>query len=667
MAQMDKDLHNTGLTRRELLKLSAAGASILGARVLFPDFAEASAVQDASGLGHAEGAGEGPYARLLRAWCDGLLAHQVTAVQDPALHGGLLCPACGLIHGRCADAVYPLLHMAHTTGQSKYLESALAMYEWAEQQVSRADGSWINDVTLSSWKGITVFHSISLAEALHHHGDVLDSTTRRRWRDRLARAAKFLDGFITIETGNINYPITASLAFALCADVLDEPRYQQRARALAHTALDYFSENGLLFGEGHPLTGVSKKGCRPVDLGYNVEESLPALAMYAVLSKDPAVLDKTVAALRAHMNFMLPDGGWDNSWGTRNYKWSWWGSRTSDGCHPAYVLLSPHEPKFLEVARRSLELMSACTHDGLLYGGPDYFVHGDRPCIHHTFTHAKALATVLDRGSALLAPAERQTLPCDVATGLKHYPEIGTRLASVGPWRATVTEYDWEYVERVQAGGGESSGGRCASGGAMSLLFHRTFGPVLVASMTQYQIIEISNQQVFTDAPHMTLTPRIEAKGDATYTSLSDLEATVATTDSGGQITFEVHGRLLTAGHQPLPTGEVHYHLTYRLAESSVSITAVASGATVPASPLRFILPVVSPSLESMARPEANVVSIAKAKGVLTVHTDSPHGFGEVPRERTFNLVPGFECIPLAVPMELGQPITITLEAAVHT
>ena len=47
------------------------------------------------------------------------------------------------------------------------------------------------------------------------------------------------------------------------------------------------------------------------------------------------MLDQTVAALRTHMEFMLPDGAWDNSWGTRNYKWSWWGSRTSDGCHPA--------------------------------------------------------------------------------------------------------------------------------------------------------------------------------------------------------------------------------------------------------------------------------------------------------------------------------------------
>ncbi len=181
--------------------------------------------------------------------------------------------------------------------------------------------------------------------------------------------------------------------------MLGDATIVERGRGLAHTVLDYFSEKGLLFGEGHPLRVTESKKCHPVDLGYNVEESLPALAMYATLTKDTVVMDQVVKALQAHMEFMLPDGGWDNSWGTRNYKWSYWGSRTSDGCQPGFVVLAEHDPRFLEAARRNVELMARCTQDGLLYGGPDYFVHGDAPCIHHTFTHAKALATVLDRGS----------------------------------------------------------------------------------------------------------------------------------------------------------------------------------------------------------------------------------------------------------------------------
>ncbi|MCU1224393.1 MAG: hypothetical protein JWQ42_2486 [Edaphobacter sp.] len=651
-------------TRRQLLQLSATGATALGASLVFPDLIVSAGEQQGSSSPHQSTTKSSLYSSLLQTWCDGLLAHQVSAIQDPALHGGLLCPACGMIHGRCGDAVYPLLRVAQSTGNDKYLRAALLVHDWSERQVSRSDGSWVNDVTLSSWKGITVFHAIALAEALHHHGSLLDAATRQRWTERLARAVKFLDSFITIETGNINYPITASLCFALCGQVLGDSHYLDRGRKLAHTSLEYFTPNGLLFGEGHPLKDLTPKHCHPVDLGYNVEESLPSLALYAVLTNDKAVLDQTIVALRAHMEFMLPDGGWDNSWGTRNYKWSWWGSRTSDGCHPAYALLAQHEPKFREVAQRNLELMAACTHNDLLYGGPDYFVHGDLPCIHHTFTHAKALATVLDRGGSSLEPTERLTLPRDEAYGLKTYPEIGTHLAAVGDWRATVTEYDWEYVEHVQAGGGGDSGGGHATGGALSMLYHRGLGPILVASMTEYQMIEISNQQTFRDSPHMTLTPRIECASDRTYTSLNDLEAVLKANDSSGQIAFDARGRLLTAAHKSLPGGDVHYRLVYRLTESGVEITANTSDATSIPAPLRFILPVVSRTGEAVEQLDPKTFRITKKNGGLIVRTGASQGFETVPQERTFNLVPGFECIPFAITMQPGKEIQIQLEAS---
>jgi hypothetical protein len=643
------------LTRREMLQLSATVATAL----TLPAFAEAAQDQQPSSQNNL-------YAHLLETWCDGLLAHQETAIHDPALRGALLCPACAIIHGRCGDAVYPLLRMAHTTGRAKYLEAALLVHEWSEQQVSRADGSWINDVTLSSWQGITVFHAIALAEALHHHGTILDAATRQRWTNRLARAAKFLDGFITIETGNINYPVTSSHCFAICAQVLGDHHYLDRARQMAHASLAYFTPNNLLFGEGHPQTAITAKKCRPVDLGYNVEESLPSLAQYALLTNDQPVLDQTIAALRAHMEFMLPDGSWDNCWGSRNYKWSWWGSRTSDGCHPAYVLLAQHEPKFLEVAHRNLELMATCTHNGLLYGGPHYFEHGDQPCIHHTFTHAKSLATVLDSNIATLEPAPRLSIPRDEPYIIKSFPEIATHLATNGPWRATVTGYDFEYIERVQSGGGGASGGGHASGGALSLLYHQQLGPILTASMTEYQMIEISNQQAFLDKPHMCLTPRIELTSKQTCTSLSDFEATLTylyeQMGAPVAIAFDAKGRLLTASHQPPSTGEARYHLQYSLTQSSVVITATVD--TASQSPLRFVLPVISSSTEATTQPDTKTIHITKPNGTLTIRTDAPQGFDPIPKERTFNLVPGFEAIPLTIPMQPGERIQIHFETA---
>ena len=634
----------------------------MGTRLAFPGLVSAAGERRGTAPLHDLSVGRDPYSDLLQIWCDGLLANQIRGY-GPALQGGLLCPACVLVHGRSGDAVYPLLRMASSSGDSKYLQAALLVYDWSEQQVSRSDGSWINDVTLSSWQGITVFRVVALAEALHHHGTLLDGSTRQRWTERLARAAKFLDGFITIETGNINYPITASYAFALCAGVLDEPQYLERARKLAHTSLEFFTAKSVLFGEGHPLRDLSPKNCRPVDLGYNVEESLPSLALYALITKDKQVLDQVISSLRTHMEFMLPDGAWDNSWGTRNYKWSWWGSRTSDGCCPAYVLLAQYEPRFREVARRNLELMATCTHSGLLYGGPDYFSHGDLPCIHHTFTHAKALATVLDRGGPSLVPKERLRLPRDEAYGIKIFPEIGTRLAAIGDWRATVTEYDWEYVEHVQGGGAGAAGGGHATGGALTLLFHRGLGPILVASMTEYGMIEISNQQAFRDAPHMPLTPRIECAGDQPYTSLSDLGAILTVTGSSRQIAFDARGRLLSAKKQPFPQGDVTYHLVYRITETVVEIVASASVTHPGPVSVRFILPVVSRTGELVEHSDPKIIQVAKPTGTLIVRTEAAQGFETLPATRTFNLVPGFECIPIVLRMQPGKEIRISLEA----
>ncbi|MGB6742793.1 MAG: hypothetical protein WBE38_03975 [Terracidiphilus sp.] len=647
-----------GFTRRELLQLSTAGAAVLGARMALPEFMAGGSSHTFAAV--SASAEHELYASLLHTWCDGLVVRQVSGMADPMLNGGLLCAACALIHGRCGDAVYPLLRVAHSTGDEKYLRAALAVHEWSERAVSRADGSWVNDVSLSTWQGITVFHAIALAEALAHHGTVLDPATRTRWTARLAAAAKFLDSFITIETGNVNYPVTASLAFLLCGQVLGESHYIDHAHALAHQVVEQqFTPGGFLFGEGHPLNGISPKGCRPVDLGYNIEESLPSLALYATLANDQPVLDKVVAALKTHMEFMLPDGAWDNSWGTRNYKWSWWGSRTSDGCHPGLVLLADHDPRFREAARRNLELMAACTHEGLLYGGPDYFAHGDPACVHHTFTHAKALATVLDRATFNAEASTRPSLPRDEPYGLKSFPDIGTKLAAIGPWRATVTEYDWEYVEHVQAGAGGAGGGH-VSGGALSMLFHKSLGPVLTASMTQYQMIEISNQQAYRDGPHMELTPRIECGAAETYASVNDLKAALTAEQRDGSVVFEAHGRLLTASRQAPPKGDIAYHFTYTLNESRVEIAASTTG-DAPA-PLRLIVPVLAGASDRVEQLDSQTIRIARPQGTLTVHSDAA-SFEPLPAERTFNLVPGFEAIPLQLVLEPGKEVRVHLEA----
>lgn len=598
--------------------------------------------------------GRGPqlYSDLLKQWCDGMLAHQLNNPSDPTLHGALDCPVCKRIHGRCADALYPFMHMAHATGEAKYLDAAIRVQAWSDN-MTQPDGSWLNDAG-ATWKGITVFGAIALCDALHYHGDLLDKQTRLRWTDRLARAMRFLDGFMTMKCGNINYPVTSSLAFTLGGEILGDQHYTVRGREFAHASLKYFTKNHFLFGEGKPQDGLTAKGARPVDLGYNVEESLPALALYALKANDQEVLEQVVKALKTHAEFMLPDGAWDNSWGSRNYKWTWWGSRTSDGCQPAYALLADKVPLFREVAERNLSLFAACTHDGLLYGGPHYYSHGDKPCIHHTFTHAKALACVLDHTGAHPTFSDRPTsliLPREKEYGLKAYPEIGVSLVSLGPWRATLTDYDWEYTIGGQA-----------SGGTLSLLYHTRLGPLVAASMTEYRGVEQHNQQDHGDYPTMCLTPRMEHKdADGTYTSLSDLKATFNVTQKDDLIQAAASGVLQTPDHKKPKAGDIPYHLTYRLSKEGVDLSASLHPGTSPR--VDWIIPVVCTAKETVQKLDSQTLAIRKAYGILEVKTNARDGFANLKTtDRVFNVVPGLECIPLCLQLPAdGSELKLSL------
>ena len=54
-----------------------------------------------------------------------------------------------------------------------------------------------------------------------------------------------------------------------------------------------------------------------VDIGYNVEETLPNVLRYAQLIDDEP--DRHDASILAHLWFFLEDGGWDNSFRTHQH------------------------------------------------------------------------------------------------------------------------------------------------------------------------------------------------------------------------------------------------------------------------------------------------------------------------------------------------------------
>lgn len=581
---------------------------------------------------------------LLRRWCDGLIAHQINEPDPPERHGALMCPACQTIHGRCMDAIYPMLHMASETENPKYLKSALDLFAWSKN-VSQPDGSWTVMPDPNTWKGITVFGLIALADALHYHGRLLDSATSARMTSRLDAAAQFVFENFDMQFANVNYGFSAIYALYLSGKLLDRQNYLARSQELAEQARTYFTEpSGLISGEAKPTNRLSDSGLPPVDLGYNVEESLNNLALYSSAAGDTSLFNLVETSLSAHLEFMLPDGGWDNSWGTRQYKWTYWGSRTSDGCQPAYALLAKRNPAFVTAVARNTELLERCTSEnGLLYGGIHYGQHGVPACIHHTFTHAKALACLCDSG--YMFPQPQTPLPREIKPRLLHFPEIGTYLAARGPWRATVTHYDFTYSAAAQQ----------ATGGALSLLWHEQLGPVLTASMASYHRLEPFNQQPDPDGEDFALTPRLECICEGQrYSNLFDLRATVRTTQKERTIRVTVSTKLNNSKRETL---EGTCELIYEISDSAVKIAASTPF------PARFILPILSPSGETVGHLEANTLEIKKTNATLALQANTLLEILPSKRDRVFNLVPGAQAIPVAAKVAPNQSLAITLQA----
>lgn len=442
------------------------------------------------------------YFSLLKKFCDGLIALQDMS-DDPAFRGGIRCRACKMIHGRCPDGVFAFVEMYKLTGDQKYLDAGSAVFDYGENLMCE-DGGMYNDAQ-TTWRYTTTFHLIATIEAYSAGECILPKEMLGKFRRRIEKMSEWLyRNLDETSPANINYSTTNGLALALAGRFLNDERYLRQAKHLVGYAMSHFTENGFLYGESKPHDKKSALGLYGIDLGYNAEESVPALVKYACLMADEGMKDKLTRVLARQAEFLFPDGGWDNSFGNRNNKWTYWGSRTSDGCAPAYLLLADRNPYFSEVALRNTLLLDRCTEDGLLYGGPHYRKHGEYACSHHTFEHANALAFALEKiDEAYLSPV-RTAVPSDASGTFRFYPEINTFKISEGDYCATITGYDFDLAFSGHA-----------SGGTLTALYHKKIGPMIMASVNEYRLVEPTNMQQVKDiGRHRPLTPRLIAEKD---------------------------------------------------------------------------------------------------------------------------------------------------------
>ena len=590
---------------------------------------------------------------LLKEWCDGMIKIQIINPSDPSIHGQFKCPT-GWMHGRIIDAVYPFFCMAKITGEQKYLAAGIAAFEWGKN-VSKPNGAWTNDVDPKSWEGTTVFAAIALADTLKFHGDLIDETTKKRWYERLKQAIEFVyNRFHVVGNSNINYSATTIYALYSIGTMLNNAKYLERSKDMANQIKSHFSEpNALLFGEiqNKNKKALSPKGLPGIDLGYNIEESLNNLVMYAIEAKDDELFQILKKSLDAHLQFILPDGGIDNSFGNRMFKWTYWGSRTSDGMQPAFSFMAGDNLALGTAAFKNTELLKQCTKDGLLYGGLHYVSHGIEASVHHTFAHAKPLATILDHWEYLPKINKTAPIPRAVANGEMYFKELDVSLFGKGDWRGTISAYDSIYSTRSDV--------RQATGASLCTLYHMKVGLLCTTSLAIYKMKEPHNQQE-QPGEDFALTPRIETfKDEVWYTNLFDLEATFTSKDETDSLEYHAKVQLKNQDFEEVTKTASNFNLNYKVTSEKLEIIATTNEAIK--NPTVFVLPIVSPTGEKVTQISENEVTIEKPEGSVKISSNTALKIKETPKERLFNMVPGVEAVPIIAPLKKEQVI-LTIE-----
>lgn len=569
---------------------------------------------------------------LLKSWCEKLLDYQIKQFDTPFLKGSLICPTCGVIHGRCADLVFPLMTLYFETGDGKYKDAALQLVDWSENNIKCDDGSYRNDLS-NTWKAISVFSAIAFGETLLHFGNRLDGDIKERWNTIFIRLTdsmvrQFEQGLID---PHINYYCGFAALMALAGKLTGNKEYDRLAVKWESFCCTRFDQQGLFYGEGHPIDIITEKGCRAIDMGYNLEESLPLLILYSVWSGNEEKRRFYADKMEKHLEFLLPDGAIDNSFGTRHNKWTYWGSRTSDGMQEGLVHITDISSVFARAAVKNLELMERCTHEGLLFQGLMSYDAQEPACIHHAFTHGKALAEMyLCMNESDFEKIDTVQLPRETEYGLKSFQSGNLYTVAVGDWRATVSAVDIINYE-----GAENFGG------SLNMLWHRSYGPVCAATMHQYRESEPANMQYLRNSFEIySLTPRIESGG---YSSVCDKSVKLDWFGRGDETVIVA---------QPEDTKEFWFRMTYRFSKNDVEISIFVNKEG------RYILPVAVYKNDSVKLNGQSVlfrdqlkVSVSRAK-LLPVDT----------KTRYFNQVGGLSCYPVEVELQADSTATIHME-----
>lgn len=554
---------------------------------------------------------------LMKDWCDELLKTQLS-LPDPLLDGAIVCPGCAVVHGRCADMVLPLVLLYRDTSDEKYLTAAKKLIDWTEYNLLSENDDYRNDLA-NRWKGTNIFTCLMLGETLHRFHDVLDKETFEKWDAIFRRRAAASIGWCEKAGPHINYNAGAAAMFAFAYNYTGEQKFLDNAIKQEQFCRAHFDKEGLFFGEGKPLDGTTAKGCHFIDMGYNLEESIPLLVLHALWMKDDEKIKYYTDRAIDHLGFLLPDGAIDNSWGTRQNKWTYWGSRTSDGMHEGLVYVAKDNPVIAKAVRRNVELLENCTIDGRLYGGPMYHSADEPACIHHAFDKVKSLAVLYLEMGDEFETCEHAILPRE-ADGVKSYQNGYLYTVTKGDFVATVNACDTHIYSGSETGGG-----------AISMLWNKKYGAVMAATMYRFVTTEPMNMQIGRHVDEeVCATARI---------GLSDTDKTVELKQNDYTITAK--------------SEQSGFEIRYEFCADCVKINILSNKDS------EYILPIISQKGDSVAVKENEVIF----KDILSVSFDGECSVTPDGEKRHFHPVGGFQYKHLTFPVSAQKPLNITIKA----
>lgn len=570
-------------------------------------------------------------AQLLLNWGNALLHRQLKDPQFPTLDGGILCPACERLHSRMGEMVYPFLRLARMTGEEKYLKAALHLRKWHQHLLTPHGAIRVKNDGAENISTLT--GSIALAQSLRFHETLLDGATRRAWRKALQRNMLFLYDKIKPGELNPNNLAVAAHALALAGHVLAEPRFTRKAQGVVRDCLKALTPENHFLSQQMPLP---VKTSFAVDLMETVCRTLPALVLYYQLTQDTEILPPLLKSLETHFQFLLPDGGWDNSWGTNLAGWTYWGNAEWSSSLPAFVLMASEIPAFTRFAMKHLNLLKNSTHDQFLYPGLHATPKNAAPCILSLCSQANSLATILDHGFPAAFLSADETVDTFSDATVQTFPEIQTRLVHKRPWRATFTSGNAENLH--------------TGGGGLSLLWHDLSGLLLSASPLSAELTENKT----------TLTPRLAFELEGTlYRQIHDLNAQITEAVNGSALELVIYAKFLSKDRQDPPFGTASSKIVYQFTTEQFSITANV-GRTIPLQNIRVYLPIIS-SGEKVSQSTPKSTEIEKSGVHVEICSNVTLNLPADPETRIFNPVPGLTAIPLVIDWPIKQTETLAI------